>query len=64
MWIEIDESLLYYWLIKEISVFQNNNSDFLKSARMFTEGEKQKIRSFDKTFFQFKLHNGEKVNRD
>ncbi|XP_050530959.1 zinc finger MYM-type protein 1-like [Daktulosphaira vitifoliae] len=63
-WKDINEDLRNYCLQKDPSFFHNKNVEYTKSARIYDESEKQKIRFFHSSLFYRNLHNGETVERD
>ncbi|CAK1592211.1 unnamed protein product [Parnassius mnemosyne] len=64
LWGEINEKLRLYWLRKNPGLCSNKDKDFSKSARIYQEGDKQKVRTLNKSLFQLKLQNNEIVERE
>ncbi|CAG5030257.1 unnamed protein product [Parnassius apollo] len=64
LWGEINEKLRLYWLQKNPGLCSNKDKDFSKSARIYQEGDKQKVRTLNKSLFQLKLQNNEIVERE
>ncbi|CAK1592716.1 unnamed protein product [Parnassius mnemosyne] len=63
LWGEINEKLRLYWLQKNPGLCSNKDKDFSKSARIYQEGDKQKVRTLNKSLFQLKLQNNEIVEQ-
>ncbi|CAK1592764.1 unnamed protein product [Parnassius mnemosyne] len=63
LWGEINEKLRLYWLQKNPGLCSNKDKDFSKSARIYQEGDKQKVRTLNKSLFQLKLQNNESRSR-
>lgn len=61
---KINDQLQSYWIKKGPTDCNNKTFDFAKSARIYYENGKPKIRSLNKSVFQIKLHNGEAVERE
>ncbi|CAG5021481.1 unnamed protein product [Parnassius apollo] len=49
---------------KNPGLCSNKDKDFSKSARIYQEGDKQKVRTLNKSLFQLKLQNNEIVERE
>ena len=59
----MNEQLRCYWLNKDASLCNNKNADYAKSVRIY-QGEKNKLRAFNKSLFECTLQNGEKIQRE